>query len=133
MHVHMWLCSRVKHTHTDVHLHRGIHQPADTLLWTSAAAGSSTGEKHKITPMTLKSFYSYNHRLPSLWMCAVTLAPACLPPRLPKLPEAGRPGDCLVTTAGGRGIQLSGEGFESLGFFTSREQGTQKVRMANGL
>lgn len=43
----------------------------------------------KNTPMTLKSFYFRNHRLPSPWIRAVTLAPACLPPRLPKLP-AGR-------------------------------------------
>lgn len=39
--------------------------------------------------MTLKSFYSHNHRLPSPWIRAVTPAPACLPPQLPKLP-AGR-------------------------------------------
>lgn len=39
--------------------------------------------------MTLKSFYSRNHRLPSPWIRAVTPAPACLPPWLPKLP-AGR-------------------------------------------
>lgn len=39
--------------------------------------------------MTLKSFYSHNHRLPSPWIHAVTPAPACLPPQLPKLP-AGR-------------------------------------------
>lgn len=42
--------------------------------------------------MTLKSFYSCNHRLPLTWIRAVTPAPACLPPRLPKLP-AGRQAD----------------------------------------
>lgn len=72
-------------------------QPADTELWPFAATsytkvgggGFQIKTNKKNTPMTLKSFYSRNHRLPSPWIRAVTLAPACLPPRLPKLP-AGR-------------------------------------------
>lgn len=51
--------------------------------------GEKNKTKQKNTPMTLKSFYSLNHRLPSPWIRAVTSAPACLLPRLPKLP-AGR-------------------------------------------
>lgn len=70
-------------------------QPSE--LWTFAATSSTkvggTQNKTKNTPMTLKSFYSRNHRLPSPWIRAVTPAPACLPPWLPKLPAGRQTGE----------------------------------------
>lgn len=53
--------------------------------------------------MTLKSFYSCNHRLPLTWIRAVTPAPACLPPRLPKLPAGRRTGKLPNYCQGGQG------------------------------
>lgn len=84
-----------KAPHIHVHLH-GDRLP--TCRHTALAlcchrlqqrGGGTKQNKKKNTPMTLKSFYSHNHRLPSPWIRAVTPAPACLPPQLPKLP-AGR-------------------------------------------
>lgn len=57
----------------------------------------------KNTPMTLKSFYSCNHRLPLTWIRAVTLAPACLPPRLPKLSAGRQTGKLPNYCQGGQG------------------------------
>lgn len=89
----------------NVHLHRGIPQPAVDLCSHRLQQRGETEE----TPMTLKPFYSYNHRLPSPWIYAVTLAPACLPPG-------------YYCWGPGRGcVQLSGKGFESLSF-TNREE-----------
>lgn len=69
----------------------------------STKGGEKTKQQQKNTPMTLKSFYSHNHRLPSPWIRAVTPAPACLPPPLPNSQQAGRRGGCPVTAREGRG------------------------------
>lgn len=70
------------------------------------------GEKHKTKqknkPMTLKSFYSHNHRLPSPWIRAVTPAPACLPPWLPKLPAGRQMGRLPSYCQGGQGRGKTG-------------------------
>lgn len=96
MHVHMCSCAQESPTYPRS-LARGqipnqqtqssgpLLPPTLPKWW----GGFQIKTNKKNTPMTLKSFYSRNHRLPSPWIRAVTLAPACLPPRLPKLP-AGR-------------------------------------------
>lgn len=74
--------------------------------------------------MTLKSFYSHNHRLPSPWIRAVTPAPACLPPPLPNSQQAGRRGGCPVTAREGRGREGwgGGERFDATTLTLRRER-----------
>lgn len=72
------------------------------------APAKAGGSKKKNTPMTLKSFYSCNHRLPSTWIRTVTPAPACLPPQLPKLPAGRQTGKLPSYCQGGQGRERTG-------------------------
>lgn len=117
-------------------------QPADTQLWPFAATGSNKGgggtkkNKKKKPPMTLKSFYSHNHRLPSPWIRAVTPAPACLPPQLPKLPAGRQTGRLPSYCQGGQRRGRTGwERFNAPHTHTLRastgEEETQKDSLAD--
>lgn len=96
------------------HLCSLVWRPADTKLWPFAATGSKRGGRwgglKKKIPMTLKSFYSCNHRLPLTWIRAVTPAPACLPPRLPKLPAGRQTGKLPNYCQGGQGKERTWRG-----------------------
>ena len=84
--------------------------------------------------MTLKSFYSRNHRLPLPWIRAVTPAPACLPPWLPNSQQAGRRGGCPVTAGEGRGGEgPGGRGSTPHTFTDSGPQlGRERLRKTDG-
>lgn len=116
MHIHTCVHAPRKDPQIHVHLH-GDRLPTckHTAMALCCRWLHQRGEKHKTkqknTPMTLKSFYSCNHRLPLPWIRAVTPAPACLPPWLPNSQQAGRRGGCPVTAGEGRGGEgLGGRG-----------------------
>lgn len=89
--------------------------------------------------MTLKSFYSHNHRLPSPWIRAVTPAPACLPPQLPKLPAGRQTGRLPSYCQGGQRRGRTGgerfnaphthtQGLNGRGRDSERQPGRQRKR-----
>lgn len=109
------------YVHTCVHIPRKT-PPMFTCMETSRhktlalcchwlqKGGEVGGSKKKKIPMTLKSFYSCNHRLPLTWIRAVTPAPACLPPRLPKLPAGRQTGKLPNYCQGGQGKERTWRG-----------------------
>lgn len=79
--------------------------------------------------MTLKSFYSCNHRLPSPWIRAVTPAPACLPPQLPKLPAGRQTGRLPSYCQRGQGRGRTGwERFDATHNHTESQPGRERFR-----
>lgn len=147
---HVLTGSTHAYTHTCVHAPRKdpqihVHLHGDRLPTCRHTAMAlccqwlhQRGEEHKTkqknTPMTLKSFYSRNHRLPLPWIRAVTPAPACLPPWLPNSQQAGRRGGCPVTAGEGRGGEgPGGRGSTPHTFTDSGPQlGRERLRKTDG-
>lgn len=86
------------------------HSSGPLLPLAPPKGGKNIKQNKKNTPMTLKSFYSRNHRLPSPWIRAVTPAPACLPPWLPKLPAGRQQGRLPSYCQKGQGRGRTGGG-----------------------